>query len=239
MLRARRILSSAALALVALVLLAVATNRLSKARCFQLVGEVTCRVDTTERIVALTFDDGPTPEGVDSVLTTLDRYGAKATFFLIGQHLERSPGQAQRLLAAGHELGNHSFSHVRNIGHSREFYAAEIARTSALLRAAGQHPRYFRPPFGRRLIGLPLEVERSGLRMVTWDVEDQPERFTDPARFAEDILARVKPGSIILIHPMYRANETARAALPLVLEGLRQRGYRAVTVSELLKREAA
>lgn len=237
--RVTRILAIAALSLAVLVVLAAFTNRLSKARCFQLVGEVTCRVDTAEKLVALTFDDGPTHEGVDAVLPILDRYGAKATFFLIGEHLERSPGQAERLLAAGHELGNHSFSHVRNIGHSRAFYADELARTSALLRAAGQEPRYFRPPFGRRLIGLPLEVERSGLRTVMWDVEDQPERFSDPAQFAEDILARVKPGSIILIHPMYRANATARAALPLVLEGLRLRGYRAVTVSELLEREPA
>jgi peptidoglycan/xylan/chitin deacetylase (PgdA/CDA1 family) len=158
---------------------------------------------------------------------------------LIGMHIERSPGQAERLVAAGHELGNHSFSHVRNIGRPRAFYAEEIARTNALLRAAGQEPEYFRPPFGRRLVGLPLEIERAGLHTLMWDVEDRPERFTNPRAYADDILARVRPGSIILIHPMYRANAPARAALPLVLEGLRQRGYRAVTVSELLKDRAA
>jgi peptidoglycan-N-acetylglucosamine deacetylase len=237
--RSIRFIVIAALALAALYPLAIGANRLSKARCFQLVGEVTCRVETNEKIVALTFDDGPTKEGVDAVLPILDRYDAKATFFLIGMHLERSPGQAERLLAAGHELGNHSFSHVRNIGRPQAFYADEIARTSKLLRAAGHDPEYFRPPFGRRLVGLPLEVERAGLRTVMWDVEDQPAHFTDPRQFADDILARVKPGSIILIHPMYRANATARAALPLVLEGLRQRGYRAVTVSQLLALEAA
>ncbi|HEY6815107.1 MAG TPA: polysaccharide deacetylase family protein [Croceibacterium sp.] len=237
--RSLRVFAIAVVALASLYPLALGANRLTKARCFQLVGEVTCRVDTSEKIVALTFDDGPTQEGVDSVLPILDRYGAKATFFLIGMHMERSPGQAERLLAAGHELGNHSFSHVRNIGRPQAFYAEEIARTSELLRVSGQEPVYFRPPFGRRLVGLPLEVERAGLRTVMWDVEDQPEYFTDPRAFADDILGRVRPGSIILIHPMYRANAPARAALPLVLEGLRQRDYRAVTVSQLLAREAA
>lgn len=211
-------------------------HRLSKAPCFQLVGEVTCRVETNAKIVALTFDDGPTPEGVDAVMKTLSEHDVHATFFLIGNRMARFPGQAERLLAAGHELGNHSWSHVRNLGRSRQFYASEIARTNKLLRAAGQQPIYFRPPFGRRLIGLPLEVERAGLRMVTWDVADQPERFAEPRAFAADILARVRPGSIILIHPMYRHSQTARDALPHVLIGLRRRGYRVVRLSELLEK---
>ncbi len=73
--------------------------------------------------------------------------------------------------------------------------------------------------------------------MVTWDVEDQPELFTRAGPFAQDILARVRPGSIILIHPMYRGNQVARDALPLVLEGLARQGYRVVTVSQLLALE--
>ncbi len=114
--------------MVALVLLAVALAlwRVSKARCLQLVGEVTCRVETTERIVALSIDDGPTPEGVNAVLPVLERFGVKATFFLIGKQMARSPGQAERLLAAGHELGNHTWSHERNIGHLPPTTAARL-----------------------------------------------------------------------------------------------------------------
>jgi peptidoglycan/xylan/chitin deacetylase (PgdA/CDA1 family) len=228
----------AALAVLAILMAAGAGLwRISKAPCWQLVGEVTCRVETSEKIVALSFDDGPTPEGVEAVLPVLDAYGAKATFFLIGKHMQHYSGQAERLLAAGHELGNHSWSHVRNVGHWQSFYRKEIARTDTLLRQAGAKPTLFRPPFGKRLIGLPLEVERAGYRMLTWDIADQPEHFSDPASFAQDILKRVKPGSIILIHPMYRGNQTARDALPLVLEGLKQRGYRVVTVSQLLALE--
>lgn len=219
-----------------LALSAAAAWQLSKARCLQLVGEVTCRVETETKFVALTFDDGPTPEGVDAVLAELEPRGIHATFFLIGNRMEKFPGQAERLIAAGHELGNHTYSHQRNLGRSQDFYAAEIAKTRALLQRAGSDTKLFRPPFGKRLIGLPLEVERAGYRTITWDVDDQPERFIQPRAFAQDILARVRPGSIILIHPMYRTNQVARDALPIVLDGLRSQGYEVVTVSELLKR---
>ena len=221
------------------ILLALSTAavwQLSKARCLQLVGEVTCRVEAEAKLVALTFDDGPTPEGVDAVLAELGPRGIHATFFLIGNRMEKFPGQADRLIAAGHELGNHTYSHQRNLGRSQAFYATELAKTRALLRAAGSDTQLFRPPFGKRLIGLPLEVERAGYRTIMWDVEDQPEKFMEPRAFAQDILARVRPGSIILIHPMYRHNQVARDALPIILDGLRSQGYAVVTVSELLRR---
>jgi peptidoglycan-N-acetylglucosamine deacetylase len=210
--------------------------QLSRSRCLQLVGELTCRIETEAKLVALTFDDGPTPEGVDAILAELGPRGINATFFLIGNRMEKFPGQAERLIEAGHELGNHTYSHQRNLGRAQEFYAAEIAKTGALLQAAGSDTKLFRPPFGKRLIGLPLEVERAGYRTIMWDIEDQPEKFNEPRAFAQDILARVRPGSIILIHPMYRHNQVARDALPIVLDGLQSQGYEVVTVSELLKR---
>ena len=228
--------SGIVIAAIVLIVSAALVWQLSKARCIQLVGEVTCRVETEAKLVALTFDDGPTPEGVDAVLAELGPRGIHATFFLIGSRMEKFPGQAERLIAAGHELGNHTYSHQRNLGRSQDFYAAEIAKTGALLQAAGSDTRLFRPPFGKRLIGLPLEVERAGYRTIMWDVEDQPEKFTQASAFAQDILARVRPGSIILIHPMYRHNQVARDALPIVLDGLEAQGYAVVTVSELLKR---
>ena len=207
---------------------------LTNARCFQLVGEVTCRVTTDRKIVALTFDDGPTSRGVDAVLPVLERFDAKATFFLIGEDIKEAPGEAEKILAAGHELGNHSFSHVRGVGRSQKFYRQEVRRTHALLERAGAEARLFRPPYGKRLVGLPIEVKRAGYRTIMWDVEDRAGHFDDPQAYADDILGRVRPGSIILIHPMYRGNGLERAALPLLLQGLADRGYRATSVSELL-----
>ena len=226
------------LALTALLAIALALFlwRASKAECWGLIGEVTCRVETAQPVVALSFDDGPTPEGVDIVLTELQRRNLRATFFLIGDRMQRWPGQAERLAAAGMELGNHSFSHKRMIGQSEAHYDREIACTEALLRAAGTPgSRLFRPPFGKRLIGLPRSVDRAGLRLVMWDVADDVAHHPTPETYANDIVTRAKPGSIILIHPMYRTNSIERRALPLVLDGLAARGFRIVTVGELLQ----
>ena len=234
LMRRRRLLLGGGLALAGVAALFVGLNAISKAPCFQLIGDLTCRVETSAKRVALSFDDGPTPQGVAAVLPVLDRFDAKATFFLIGQDLEHHPEAARAILAAGHELGNHTFSHARNVGRSRVFYRSEIEETERLLEAVGSNSGLFRPPYGRKLVGLPLEIERAGLRTVTWDVEDRAESFPDPADYALDIVGRVSPGSIILIHPMYRSNATARAALPLILAQLRDRGYEVVTVSELL-----
>ena len=211
--------------------------QVTRARCFVLAGETTCRVPTAEPLVALTFDDGPTREGLDAVLPELERRGAHATFFLIGADAEAHPQMVRALAAAGHEIGNHSYSHVRMVGRSARFYDDEIERTQAALRAAGVEARFFRPPFGKKLVGLPLAVQRHGLRMITWDVEDPP--AAEPRAFADAVVAQAHPGGIILIHAMYPANGTARAALPMILDGLAARGLKVVTVGELMAHRSA
>lgn len=222
---------AAALLLLAIPVAAVAILKISKARCFTLAGEAVCRVETARPLVALTFDDGPTAEGLDAVLPLLRRHRVKATFFLIGKRVQAP--LVRRILADGHEVGNHSFGHKRMVFRSSDFYDEEIRRTDAVLAAAGAPvPAVFRPPFGKKLVGLPQAVERSGKRLVMWDSGDPPDR--DPAVYARKVLAQVRPGSIIIIHPMYRSNATERAALPLILKGLEKRGLRAVSVSELL-----
>ena len=206
----------------------------SKARCFTLIGDVICRVETDQPVVALSFDDGPTARGVDQVLPTLERHGARATFFLTGAESEAAPQLVRRLAEAGHEIGNHSFGHNRMMWPFSSGYDEDIRRAGAAIAAAGAPPpRFFRPPYGKKLIGLPRAVERQGLRMVTWDVEDPPEA-ADGRAYADSILEQVRPGSIILMHVMYPGNRAAREALPLILEGLRSRGYRVVPVGELI-----
>ena len=235
MLRLGRKAKIAAIAAVCVGVVAVGLFQLSRAKCFQLVGEVTCRVETEQKLVALTFDDGPTDRGVDAVMRALAWHDAKATFFLIGRAVERNPDAVRRLIAAGHEIGNHSYSHVHNVGRSQAFYRDEIERTNAALRALGAAPRYFRPPYGMRLIGLPRAVSQAGLHTVMWGLAE-PDGSQDSAKdYAANILRGIRPGSIVLIHAMNKHNENAREALPLILEGLSQRGYRAVTVSQLLE----
>jgi peptidoglycan/xylan/chitin deacetylase (PgdA/CDA1 family) len=203
----------------------------SRGRCFVLTGHTLCRVETAAAMVALTFDDGPTEEGLNAILPELERHRAHATFFLIGADAEKHPEMVRALLAAGQEVGNHSWSHLRMVGRSAAFYDAELARTNAALRAAGAEPTLFRPPYGKKLFGLPLAVERAGMTMVTWDVEDPTTR--DPQAFARQVVAQARPGSIILVHAMYANNRTGRAALPMILDGLAAKGLRVVSVGEL------
>ena len=209
--------------------------KVSSDGCRQLLGEVYCRMPMETKLVALTFDDGPSRKGVEQVLPILDRYGAKATFFLNGDKMVQWPEGARKIAAAGHELGNHGYNHVPMIGRLPGFYRDQVERTDALLRQAGEErPIAFRPPYGRRFIGLPMAVERAGYVTVTWTVHEPPEGGT-PEDYAAHILAQVRHGGIILLHPMYERHETVVAALPLILEGLDQLGFTTVTVTELLR----
>ena len=222
--------------LMGVLALAFALFRISRARCFSLGGEAICHVDTDQPLVALTLDDGPTADGTPWALSTLRRYRAHATFFLIGASVAGQETLVRQILADGNEVGNHSFTHVRMIGHSDGFYDSEIMRTDAALRRAGvPDPHLFRPPYGKKLLGLPRALARHDYRMIMWDVEDPPGAAT-PEAYAAEVVRQARPGSIILMHVMYRGNRIAQAALPLVLQGLEARGFRVVTAGELLLR---
>jgi peptidoglycan/xylan/chitin deacetylase (PgdA/CDA1 family) len=211
--------------------------RVSKSRGFQLVGASVTRVDTARPWVALTFDDGPTPEHTDEVLDLLRRHDVPATFFVTGDAMARHPAQGQALVRAGHELGNHSYSHQRMIGTSLAFIARELAETDRLIRAAGHAgPIYFRPPFGKRLAALPYYLRQTGRTSVLWDIE--PESYPAVAGSAEQMVAhvleRARPGSIVLLHVMYGDGAVSRQALPGIITGLKARGFEMVPLSRLL-----
>ena len=230
--KGRRFLWVAAVLLFSLAI-ATALYAISNARCFTLVGEIVCRVETDEPMVALTFDDGPTDRGVDTALAALRAGGARATFFLIGREVGERPHLVRRILAEGHEVANHSLTHQMMIGRSAGFYDMEIGETHRRLIAAGAPaPRLFRPPYGKKLWGLPAAARRHGYKMVMIDVEEPV--VGDARAYADRIVREAKPGSILLMHLMYRANGTAREALPLVIRGLQRRGFRIVPVGQLL-----
>jgi peptidoglycan/xylan/chitin deacetylase (PgdA/CDA1 family) len=213
--------------------IAIALYAIGNARCFALVGDIVCRVETDKPVVALTFDDGPTEQGVGSALAALRAGGARATFFLIGREVGERPHLVRRIVAESHEIANHSLTHRVMIGRSAGFYDKEIGETHRRLVAAGAPPpTLFRPPYGKKLWGLPAAARRQGYKLVMIDVEEP--LVEDPRVYAERIVREAKPGSILLMHLMYRSNRTAREALPLVIRGLRARGFRIVSVGELL-----
>ena len=237
----RRAFLYTGITLVVLVAAATGVRSLARSRTFQLFSRPVARVATSDSVVALTFDDGPTNERVDTILALLQSRDVHATFFLIGDAIASAPDAARKLALAGHELGNHTSTHDHMILKSPSRYRDEIARTDSLLRAAGAHdPIYFRPPFGYKLVGLPYVLWRMNRTTVTWDIE--PESFPQVAKTSQSIirhvLARVQPGSIILLHPWYQSGAPTRAAIPPLLDSLRARGYRVMPVRDVLAHAA-
>ncbi len=211
--------------------------KLSSSVKFQLFGELIYQVDTEQKLVALTFDDGPTPHYTAGVLQLLDLYQVKATFFVTGADTQRYMTQAKQIVAAGHQLGNHSWSHQRMVFMSLDEINREIEGTDQQIRAAGFNGEIlFRPPYGKKLVLLPWYLAKTHRTSITWDVA--PETFDedseDPQTMATEVLEQVEPGSIVLLHVMYKNREASRAALPLIIKGLKEKGYRMVTLSELL-----
>lgn len=211
--------------------------RFSNARTVQLAGELVARVETDRPLVALTFDDGPTPEYTASVLALLAEKDVPATFFVTGREVSENMDAARAIVEAGHVLANHSFTHPRMVLMSPGRVAEEIEATDAAIREAGfEGEILFRPPYAKKLVTLPLYLWRHDRTSVTWDVEPEsdPAIANDPDAIVADVLERARPGSIVLLHLMYASREASREALPRIIEGLRAKGYTLVTVPELL-----
>lgn len=228
-------------ALVVLVLLLAAaygTWVLSRSRTFQLFGEIVPRVETDRKVVALTFDDGPQSDTVDQILAPLAKHGVKATFFVCGAEIEDHPAATAKLVSAGHELGNHSYSHKRMVFKAPSFIERELTRTDALIRNAGHRgPIHVRAPYCKKLVGLPRYFAEHDRIHITFDVEPEsdPKLDAEMNRLVAHVVKEVRPGSIILLHPWYRGRERSRAAIPLIIERLKRDGYEFVTVNELLQ----
>jgi chitin deacetylase len=224
---------------VAIVLFVAVTWKLINSRTFQLFGEIVPRVETSERVVALTFDDGPTPEVTAQLLSVLRERGVKASFFVIGGELEQHPELGQRLAQEGHELGNHSYSHERMILKTPSFIKNEIERTDQLIRNTGyQGPINFRPPYGKKFILLPYYLNKTHRKSIMWDIEPDSNRdiAQDPDKIVAYVLSHTQPGSIILLHVMYKSGTPSLNAVPKIIDGLRQQGYEFKTVSELISK---
>ena len=220
---------------VTVVVATTAAYKVSKSRTFQFFGEIISRVNTRQKVVALTFDDGPTPGVTEEVLSILNEAGVKATFFVIGANLERNPEEGRKIVTAGHELGNHTYSHERMVLKTPSFIESEIERTDQLIRQAGyQSAIHFRPPYGKKLILLPYFLARTSRKTITWDVEPDsyPEIAADSNKIVAHVMEKAKPGSIILLHVMGRSESLK--AVKGIIAGLKGEGYSFKTVSEML-----
>ena len=213
--------------------------KISKSRTFQFFGGIVNHVNTDKKVVALTFDDGPT-EKTDDVLEVLEKLEVKATFFVTGEGLEHNMDYAKKIVAAGHELGNHSYSHKRMVLKTPSFVEDEITKTDELIRQAGYEGEIqFRPPYFKKLLVLPYYLKKEGRKTILGDVE--PETALGFSADAKSIsyytIENVKEGSIILIHVMYDERKEGIKSLETIVNDLREKGYSFLTVSELLELE--
>jgi len=183
--------------------------------------------------VALTFDDGPSSEITPQVLDILRDKDAKATFFLVGRKVEQHPDLARRMAREGHAIGNHTYSHPPLFCFlSPRRLREEIERAQeAIGRVTGAAPRHFRSPVGLRHPILKLALRRAALDLVLWRLRTYDTLSPKPEALRRRILDRVRPGAIVLLHDRRGPGAAAMlAALPDVIDGLRARGYRLVTV---------
>lgn len=197
---------------------------------------VVSHVRSAERVVALTYDDGPNPNNTLPIVRLLDEHAARATFFVIGSKI--ADGRADivaETAAAGHEIANHTWSHDPAVLADSGLARADIARASAAIEeAAGRPPQLFRPPFGKRIRPLAAAAESLGLRTVLWSVDAGDWRDEPPQDVAERIVRHVRPGTIVLMHDSGPPRPSVVEATARALDGLVRRHYLMLTVSELL-----
>lgn len=222
---------------VALFLILFGAWKLSRSRTLQLFGEIVPRVETSQKVIALTFDDGPTPEATGRVLAILDQRQVKATFFLIGAEIQQNPDLARLIASHGHELGNHSYSHAHMVLKSPSFIRDEVERTDRLIRDSGYEGEiHFRPPYCHKLAVLPHYLRKTGRKTITMDIEPDsyPEVAADSEKITNHVIERARPGSIILLHVMYKSREPSLQAVAEIIDRLKEQGYEFKTVSELM-----
>ena len=187
------------------------------------------------RCLALTFDDGPSDQTTEALLDSLEQYGVKATFFLVGQRVAVHPNSTRKIVSFGHELGNHSYSHPMFHKITDEQVRIELSRTQEeIYRACGVVPRWFRPPYGFLLPTQRQLVKEQDLTTILWNVDPQDWSRPGTDSIVKRIVENIQTGSIILCHDLhYQTVE----AIPFILDHLLDKGYEFLTVTELRTRE--
>lgn len=196
-------------------------------------------IDTEEKVMALTFDDGPSPTWTPQVVDVLDRHGAVGTFFMLGEKAEAYPDVVQLVRDHGHEIGSHSYHHIRLIFRWPKVVREQIERADKALEEAGAEPTYlFRPPYMDKMIVTPLVMNKLDKVLVSLDAEAMLEYDpdnTDSDALAAQIVDAIQPGSILDLHDGRDGDPTVFLdALDKALTELETQGYGFVTVSEAL-----
>ncbi|MBR3840642.1 MAG: polysaccharide deacetylase family protein [Erysipelotrichales bacterium] len=184
---------------------------------------------TTSKVIALTFDDGPNRRITPKILDLLDEYNIKATFFLIGKQIDENQEIVERMLASGHQIGNHTFTHHNILKLSDDEILAELRKTDEALSKLNYTPTIFRPPYGSYTKECVSDISKT---VITWDLDSRDWELLDANKVYKKVMSEVKNNDIILMHDMYESTyEAVKRLIPDLLEA----GYEFVTVEELLE----
>lgn len=193
-------------------------------------------VQVSTKAVALTFDDGPSPQYTPAVLKLLQEYGAKATFFLIGGQLLRYPQLARQEAQAGMELANHGGRHLILQNLDPAAIAAEVQPVETeITTITGNRPTLYRLPQGRGDSRVMRTLADLGYTIVYWSVDTHDYLRRTPQAIATQVIKEVKPGSIVIFHDGGGNRQPTVDALKIILPALKSEGYQMVTVSQLLE----
>lgn len=186
------------------------------------------KIETSKKEIFLTFDDGPIPELTHWIIDVLKSYQAKASFFMVGENVERNPELVARILEEGHSVGNHTHNHLNGFKTRTADYLTNVDQCAKALEPFlnPEKTRIFRPPYGRIAPNQAKKLKKVGYKIILWDILslDYDSRVS-PNNCAQNVIKNAKPGSIVVFHDNIKANKNIRIALPMVLENLTQKGF--------------
>jgi len=189
--------------------------------------------------VALTFDDGPDPEGTPAVLDQLDAVGLRATFFCLGERAERFDDLVDEIGRRGHQVEVHGYRHEHHLARTPSWVGRDLAAAGRAMAGCGVRPRWYRPTYGQLTGATLLAARRQGWQLVLWSAWGREWTTTDPADVLSTVSRGLRPGAIVLLHDSDRFGvpgmaRVARGALAPLAEELARRGLTAVTLDQLV-----
>ena len=192
-------------------------------------------VQSNEKVIYLTFDDGPTPEITNWTLNTLKKYNAKATFFCIGNNIEKHPDIFQNILDEGHAIGNHTFNHVKGWKTKIKNYLEEVHKAQKIIKFhESSSVNLFRPPYGQITPKQGKKLIEKGYKIIMWDVLSFDwDKSVMPETCLNNVIDKTVNGSIIVFHDSIKASKNMQYALPKVLDYFSGKEYTFKSLEEV------
>lgn len=189
-------------------------------------------IKSDRKVVYLTFDDGPTPEITNWVLSQLDSFNAKATFFCIGNNIDSNPEIFKNVIKSGHAIGNHTNNHINGWNSTSDDYLKNVKLCADQISAHGCPTNLFRPPYGKLKMSQSKRLRQLGYKIVMWDILSADfDKTITPEDCLKNVVNNIAPGSIIIFHDSVKAFANLKYALPKTLEFLKCEGYSCEVIS--------